>query len=142
MGLYFEINLWAVLVAAIASQALGMLWYSKLLFANSWTKAMDYSKKDETKLGEGAAKSYLASFIASLITAYILAYFIQLAGAVNSKTAAMLGLILWLGFCAMPMLSSVLFEKKNLTVYLIGAFYYLASIIIMAIILSAWHFGL
>jgi hypothetical protein len=34
-----DINLWAVLVGAIASGVLGALWYSPLLFLRPWTRA-------------------------------------------------------------------------------------------------------
>lgn len=33
-----EINIWAILVATVASFALGVLWYSPLLFLKPWSR--------------------------------------------------------------------------------------------------------
>lgn len=138
MELYFDINLWAVAAAAISAQILGALWFSKILFGNLWMKSVGHSKKQDFEIN--MVKTYIGSFLAHLVIAYILAFFIQLAGATNSTSAIMLATIIWLGFIAMPSLSTVFYENRNLKVYLINTFYYLALIIVMSAILSALHF--
>jgi len=37
---FMGINLWSMLVAAIATMVVGFLWYSPLLFARPWMVAM------------------------------------------------------------------------------------------------------
>lgn len=134
MELYFDINLVAVAVAAISAQILGILWYSKLLFGNIIKKI---TGEEKVKLNP---KSYLGSFIPNFIMAYTLSYFIQLSGATNSYGAAMLACVLWLGFILTTKINGAFFEKRNLITNFIGIFYYLGSMVAMALILSAWHF--
>jgi len=55
------VNLWAVLVAAVASMVVGFLWYSPFLFARPWMLAMGYDPDNKAKLDEmrkSAGKSY------------------------------------------------------------------------------------
>ena len=49
---FMGVNLWSVLVAAVATMILGFLWYSPLLFANPWTLAMGYDPNDKAKMDE------------------------------------------------------------------------------------------
>ncbi|HLB86631.1 MAG TPA: DUF1761 domain-containing protein, partial [Terriglobales bacterium] len=72
---FMGVNLWSVLVAAIATMVVGFLWYSPLLFARPWTVAMGYDPDDRAKLEEmrkGAGKSYAIAFVASLVAAFVL----------------------------------------------------------------------
>ena len=46
------VNLWAVLVAAIATMVVGFLWYSPFLFARPWMLAMGYDPDNKAKLDE------------------------------------------------------------------------------------------
>lgn len=58
---FMGVNLWSVLVAAIATMVVGFLWYSPLLFARPWMVAMGYDPEDKAKLEEmrkSAGKSY------------------------------------------------------------------------------------
>jgi uncharacterized SAM-binding protein YcdF (DUF218 family) len=61
---FMNVNLWSVLVAAIATMVVGFLWYSPLLFARPWMVAMGYDPEDKAKaeeLRKGAGKSYAIS---------------------------------------------------------------------------------
>ena len=39
---FLGVNLWAVLVSALATMVAGFLWYSPMLFAKPWMVAMGY----------------------------------------------------------------------------------------------------
>ncbi len=47
-----NLNLWAILVAAISTMVVGFLWYSPLLFAKAWMKEMGYDPNDKAKTEE------------------------------------------------------------------------------------------
>jgi len=60
-----SVNLWSVLVAAIATMVVGFLWYSPLLFARPWMVAMGYDPEDKAKteaMQKSAGKNYALSF--------------------------------------------------------------------------------
>jgi len=132
------VNYLSVLLAGVASMVLGFLWYG-LLFGKTWIKLMKFSEKD-IKEGKkkGMAKLYVVNFISSLVTAFILALLIALTNAVTVSNSMFLALMLWLGFIATTTLGSVLWEGKNIKLYLINNSYNLISLIIMSLILRMW----
>jgi magnesium-transporting ATPase (P-type) len=65
------VNYWAVVLAAIASMIVGMVWYSSAFFGPAWQKL---AQIDKTKMKHDMPRASLIAFVASLITAYILAH--------------------------------------------------------------------
>ena len=49
---FMGVNVWAVLVSALATMVVGFVWYSPLLFARRWTILMGYDPDDKAKLAE------------------------------------------------------------------------------------------
>lgn len=135
-----NVNLWAVLVAAIASMLIGMVWYSKFGFGKIWMALAKKSGKEirEMKKGGGASKAYVFSFIGSLVTAFILKYFVDAGGSLTLWEGAFTGFLAWLGFAATTAISNVLFEGKPFKLYLINSGYTLASFMAMGAILATW----
>ena len=134
------INFWAVLVAAIIQMAIGALWYSPVLFAKPWMRALGKSDADMEEMRKGAGAGYAGSMIGALIAAYILAHFVAYAQGFTSDYSAWAGVIggfwAWLGFVATTGLTSVLFEKRAWTLYFINIGYYLASFVAMGALKS------
>src|SRR5262249_34122115 len=138
---FMGINLWAVLVAAIATMVAGFLWYSPLLFARPWMVLMGYDPEDKAKLEamrKGAGKMYMLSFIASLAAALVLAKIIEIS-TVNSALYGMkIGLAVWLGFVTTVQLTNALFQKQPMKLYLINTGYQLVCYAAMGAILATW----
>lgn len=133
-----SVNLWAVLVSAIASMVIGSLWYS-VLFGKVWINLMGFTEKSMKEAKEkGMTKSYLIMFVCSLITAYVLAHFAKYAGSVGVLGGLQLGFWVWLGFFATTLISTVLWEGKPVKLYLINVSHYLVTLVVMSIILSVW----
>lgn len=66
--LFMGVNLWAVLGAALATMAIGFLWYSPALFGKPWMLAMGYDAEDKAKIAEmqkTAGPKYGIAFLAS-----------------------------------------------------------------------------
>ena len=138
---FMGVNLWSVLVAAVATMILGFLWYSPLLFAKPWTLAMGYDPNDKAKMDEmrkGAGKLYGITFVASLISAFVLAKIIDVT-TVNSALYGMkIGFAVWLGFVTTVQLTSTLFKKRPIKLYLIDTGYQLVCYLVMGAILARW----
>lgn len=136
-----DVNLWSVLVAAIAAMVVGFVWYSPLLFARPWMLAMGYDPGDQAKLAEmrrGAGKTYTLAFGASLVSAFVLGKIIEIT-TVNSVLYGMkIGFAVWLGFVATVQLTAMLFERKPAKLFSINTGYQLVSYLIMGIILAVW----
>jgi surface polysaccharide O-acyltransferase-like enzyme len=138
---FMGVNLWSVLVAAVATMILGFLWYSPLLFAKPWTVAIGYDPNDKAKMDEmrkGAGKLYGITFVASLISAFVLAKIIDVT-TVNSALYGMkIGFAVWLGFVTTVQLTSTLFKKRPIKLYLIDTGYQLVCYLVMGAILAKW----
>jgi hypothetical protein len=139
---YMGVNLWAVLVCALADMVLGFLWYSPVLFANPWMKLMGYDPNDKAKIAEmqkSAGPSYAMSFIASLLAAMVLGKII----AVGSVTTALYGMkfafAVWLGFVTTVQLTGALFSRQPAKLYAINTGYQLVCFLLMGAILGAWR---
>lgn len=129
-----------VLIAAVASMAVGMVWYSPAVFGRSWMKlsGLTPTKLNKAKK-EGMGKSYLAAFIGALVTSYVLALFAKYTTASTLVDALQLGFWIWLGFVAPIMLGIVLWEGKSARLYFINIFHYLVSLVVMSLILVSWQ---
>ena len=138
---FMGVNLWSVLAAAVSTMILGFLWYSPLLFAKPWTLAMGYDPNDKAKMEEmrkGAGKLYGITFIASLISAFVLGKIIEIT-TVNSVPYGMkIGFGVWLGFVTTVQLTSTLFKKRPIKLYLIDTGYQLVCYLVMGAILARW----
>jgi hypothetical protein len=135
------INLWSVLVAAVATMVLGFLWYSPLLFARPWMVLMGYDPEDKAKLAEmqkGAGKMYALSFLASLVSALVLAKIIAITTVSSALYGMKIGFAVWLGFVTTVQLTSVLFAKQPTKLYLINTGYQLVCYLAMGAILAVW----
>jgi hypothetical protein len=137
-----NLNLLAVLVAAISTLVVGFLWYSPLLFAKPWMREMGYDMNDKAKIKEmqkSAGPAYLASFVASLVSAFILALFFHEMHVPNVHYGLLVAFHVWLGFVATVQLTGVLFMKQSMKLFAINTGYQLACYMVMGSILAVWQ---
>ncbi len=134
MVVSFSVNLLAVLVAAIANFIIGFLWYGPL-FGKSWIKTMGWTPKQVTEAKKkGMAKSCVAGFISGLVMSFVLANIIKFSGALSLIEGLAIGFLVWIGFIAAIMLSSVLWEGRDIKLYVLNVTSYLVSFLVMSAI--------
>ncbi|MBI2675923.1 MAG: DUF1761 domain-containing protein [Candidatus Aenigmarchaeota archaeon] len=133
--LQVEVNLIAVLAAAIASMAIGMLWYSPLLFGKQWMELSGRSEKEMKQAKKGIWKTYSASFIMGFVMAYVLAMFLEIFRARLTIEAMQIAFMAWVGFVATTIANDFLYSGKPMKLYWINAGYYAVSLIAMGMVL-------
>jgi hypothetical protein len=129
------------LVCAIATMAIGFLWYSPILFADPWMRLMGFDPNDKAKLAEmqkGAGKLYGISFVASIVSAVVLAKIIGLSSVNTIPYGMKIGFAVWLGFVTTVQLTGALFSKQPTKLYLINTGYQLVCYLAMGAILAKW----
>ena len=139
-----EINVFAVLVAMVATFVLGFVWYT-VLFMKSWTKEMGYDpnmRPDGKAMAKGIALSVIGNFLFAWVFAFYLAgwrllpggpaEFGTLAFALNSALSA------WIGFFLPINLSRVVWEKHSWRLFFINSGYNLVAVGVVALILAYW----
>src|SRR3989344_2277117 len=139
MAMTTDINYLAVLVAAVASMALGFLWYGPL-FGKTWAQLMGFDKKKmaEAKKKGMPKQTWVLMVAGTLVTSYVLAHFVDYLDATNVAGALQAGFWLWLGFIVPVQLGMVLWEGKPWKLYFINVAYYLVNLSVMASILVLW----
>ncbi len=139
---FLGVNLWAVLVSALATMVVGFVWYSPMLFANPWMKLMGYDPNDKAKIAEmqkSAGPSYAMSLIASILSAFVLGKLIAVAGFATAFDGLKIGLVVWLGFVTTVQLTNALFSHQRNRLYMINTGYQLVCYVVMGAILGAWR---
>ncbi|HEX4628106.1 MAG TPA: DUF1761 domain-containing protein [Gemmatimonadales bacterium] len=135
-----NVNILAVLVAALLTFVLGAFWYSPVLFAKQWMAAQGYTpEKIQEMKKRGVSRAYVASALCYVVMAYVVAL---LASYTNSTTLAQglwLGFLFWLGFAAPIGLTANMFSEKPIAAWVIDAGYQLAYLVIMGVVLSIWR---
>lgn len=131
-----QIRLIPAIIGAIGAMVLGFVWYSPVLFGKPWMKLSGYSASDMESMKKGMVKTYGASFVAAIIMAAILGLVLSWYRPVSLVDSATVAFLVWLGFVATTMITTVLFDKKPFNLFLINSGYQLASILVMAMIFS------
>lgn len=139
-----EVNIWAVLVAAVAHMVIGFVWYSPVFFGNTWTLLMGFNvdtpegKAAWEKRQKSMNKTWIFTVLGALILAYALAYFMGMFLVENVWDAMQIGFIAWIGFIATTSFINTLFTGKSKKLWAIDTLYPLVSMMVMSIILTLW----
>jgi hypothetical protein len=123
-----EVNWTAVVVAAVASMAVGALWYSPVLFANAWMKEIGKKKEDIS----GAGPAYALTTVFALVTSYVFWHFLKLVGVVDMMGALTVAFWAWVGFVAPAFGAEYLFAGKTKVLYGITVGHHLVSLLAIA----------
>jgi hypothetical protein len=135
-----NVNILAVIVAAVATFILGAMWYSPMLFAKQWTQAHGYTpEKLEELKKRGVTRAYAVSVLCYLVTAYVFALLASYTQATSLAQGLWLGFLTWLGFAATIGLTANMFSENPIAVWVIDAGYQLAYLLLMGVILSVWR---
>lgn len=131
-----EINYLAVIAAALSTFVIGGIWYSPLLFQQSWMRANRITPAD---LGSGGeARIFGGAFVLSLIMAFNLAAFLS-GPDTTIAWGATAGALAGVGWVALGIGVVALFERRPLSYVLINGGYWAVSFVVMGAILGAWR---
>lgn len=131
-----NVNIWAVLAAAVANFVIGGLWYSPALFYEPWMRANGFTEEDVKK--GSPAMIFGVSFVFCLIMAANLAAF--LAGPQTTLAwAVTAGILAGLGWAALGLGVIALFERRPWSYILINGGYLTVSFGVMGLILGLWR---
>jgi len=133
-----RINYLAVLVAAIAHFLVGGLWYG-LLFGNKFVELIGWSpEKLQQMESHNPTKEMVLAFLLAVILVFVMAHFIQYTRARTVFEGIQTAFLLWLGFVATTQFATVMFEERNLGLYLLNVGYQLVACLIAGVILVLW----
>ena len=129
------INAFAVLAAAVAALAVGMIWYSPALFRAQWVAL---SGIDHQQMADVMGLMYGMAGLLSLLTATILAAFICWLNAGTVRGGLIIGALAWLGFVFPAHAATAIWVARPVGLLLIEAGNDLFGLVAMGIILGKW----
>jgi len=128
----WDMNYWAVLLAAVSSFMLGGLWYSPVLFGKIWNDENGGVKQDGHP-----AKVFGIAFLFSLLAAVVFARWIgpvpELAYAIKH------GIMAGFGMVAACFGINYQFANRSFKLWLIDGGYHTAQFLIFGLILGLWR---
>ncbi|HAB16807.1 MAG TPA: DUF1761 domain-containing protein [Verrucomicrobiota bacterium] len=131
-----QINLFAVIAAALSTFVLGGLWYSPALFGRLWMRSNNFTEADLQRVSK--VRSFGGSALLALIMATNLAFFLG-----DEKTTVVWGMVAGAlagaGWVAAAVGIIGLFENRSWTYIGINAGYQIVAFIIMGAILGSWR---
>ena len=134
------VNYLAVLIAAVASMALGFLWYSPMLLGKPWMKLKGYTEEGLKSAQKQMGPLYGVSFFVALITAYVLSHVMALSTNFYHYPAVQTGLTsgfwMWLGFVMPVQVTAAIFGDKNWKLLGLDTGYQLVSLLAMGVVLG------
>lgn len=132
-----EVNYLAVLLAALSSFVVGMIWYSKPVFGTMWSDMVKLSEKQQKA---GMARAMGMSLIAALLTAYVVAHVSFLSNVYfsNSFLQDSLNTAFWLGLgiSATTLVTHDAFEQRRRKLTAINVGNQLVTLLAMGLIIG------
>ena len=136
---FANINYLAVFVAALASFALGSLWYNASLFGKTWQNELGFT--DEYLKEANMGKVFGSAFVLMLIMAFGMGMLVQghYEEDINWLQGLYHGLYLGLLFVGTSYGVNMLFQRRSFKLWAIDSSYQIACLALMGAILGAWH---
>jgi uncharacterized protein DUF1761 len=133
MTVNFGVNYLAVLVAAIAAIAIGILYYGVLGVGDRQSRMLGVSSARPGPM-QGAT-----GLIVGLVNAWVIAVLSLSLGAASIVDAISLGALVWLGFGATFKAAQVAFERRPWAVWALQGVHDLIVEIVVAGIVTLWR---
>lgn len=132
-----QINWAAVLLATIASMAVGFVWYAKPVFGKMWMDLVHLSEKDQQK---GAAMAIGQALVTAVVTAYVLAHVTYISqsffGVSYMESALNTAFWLWLGISATTIVTHNAFEQRRKKLTLLTVAHQLVAFLVMGFVIG------
>ncbi len=130
------INWLAVIAAAIIRLAVGAVWYSPVAFGPIWLKTVGLT---QDQMMGAMPRAIAVDAIGSLVMAFILLHAVVYAGGDTLLLGAAIGALNWLGFVAVVLIATNVYEQRPLRSAYISAGFNLVALIVMGAVLAVWR---
>lgn len=132
----YQINWFAVVVAACVGMLISAAWYSDVLFGKSWMKAIGLKKKDTEKPGVDVA--LVISLITLLITSAAVAVLIDVLKISGAWNGLLFGILVGFGFLVTNNGMHKLYEQRPFALFAITAVGDILTLAAIGVILAVW----
>ena len=132
--MFGSVNWIAVIVAAVASMALGFGWYMAL--GNQWMGALGKTR-DQIMASGNQAAPFIIAILMQLVMAYSLALFVpKLMGSTSIVNGLIVGFHVWLGFVITSMIINHRYQGSKWSLTLIDGGYLLGVLLVQGVVIG------
>ena len=129
---YAAVNWLAVIVATVASMALGFAWYMAL--SRQWLAAIGKTREE---LRPNDPAPYIWSVIVQLVMAYFIALLTpRLFGETNVANGIITGILMWAGFVITSMILNHRYQGAKWSLTLIDGGYLLGVLVVQGLVIG------
>ena len=135
-----EVNIWAVVVSAVASMVIGSIWYGPL-FGKKFTQAMGMDKWSPERQEIEKKRmpvTYGLQFVASLVMFYVLSRAMSELGQADVNGGLMVAFWAWIGFVVPLKLADSIWGGK-MSMFWLGIGNMLLTLLAAGAIIGAWR---
>ena len=133
-----DVNYLAVIAAAFLAFGFGSLWYG-VVMARPWMAAQGFTREELEADPQSMGKTFGLTFLVYLFLALVMAMLVDLTKPVDINQGLWLGLMVWFGFMVPVNLTSVLYARKGLSLFVIDAVYQMIVALMVAAVVTAWR---
>lgn len=134
-----DLNYIAIVVAVIAGQVFGALWFSPLLFANPWMDAIGTTKEEIMARPGPKAMPFVIAIAAAFLVAFAIAHILQQLNDPGIEDGLIVGGILGVAVFAAMDATHKAFAGNNLKHYLIDNSHTVITFLIVGAIIGIWE---
>jgi hypothetical protein len=136
----FSISLLPLIVLSVCNFILSWLWYSPVLFAKPWMKALGHGENREITENERRQMPFLflSGIISSVLMVYGMMIVVHSLGIASFGMGILAGVVIWVGFCLTHSLNT-LWEGRKPVVLLINNGLFLLTYAAFGGILAVWR---
>ena len=129
---FLAVNWLAIVLATVASMALGAAWYGVL--SKQWLEASGRTKED---IDPKDFMPYVWSVIVQLVMAYFLAVLTPaLTGAMTIQNGLTVAALMWVGFVLTSMILNHRYQGRPWSLTVIDSGYILAALLVQGVVLG------
>lgn len=134
--MFTNLNYIAITLSAVVYFVPGSVWFGPL-FGKSWLKLAGLSLTEEDK--KNALFMFAKTFILDFIITFSVALIINLIQPETLLSAMKIATIIGIGFVIAPFLGNYMYAKRSMKLFFIEGGYHFVCIVIVSVILTAWH---
>ena len=132
-----DLNILAVIVAALSSFLLGGIWYGPFLFCKAWIRENGGERPENVGKAGHPARVFGVGFVLAFVAAYLFAWLIGPNPSLDYAVCR--GSVVGVGFVAASFGINYGFASRSLKLWLIDGGYHAVQFTLYGLVLGLWH---